>query len=74
MLYANKDDIERCVKIVKSQLSKANVNVDEKVLKKITEDIMNISYSKGGSYTDNVIERFSETYIKDGFYKKFLKD
>ena len=39
---------------------------------KITKDIMNISYSKGGDYSDMIIQRYAETYIEEGFYKKYL--
>ena len=33
---------------------------------------MNISYSKGGDYSDTIIQRYAETYIEKGFYKEYL--
>jgi len=72
MLYAQEKDIERCMKIVESELAKGNVVVDGKTLKEITIDIMNISYSKGGGYSNDIIKSFAETYVEEGFYKKFI--
>jgi hypothetical protein len=34
---------------------------------------MNISYSKGGDYSDKIIQSFAETYVEKGFYKKFIE-
>lgn len=72
MLYAPEKDIERCMKIVKSELAKENVVVDDKTLKEIAIDIMNISHSKGGGHTNDIIKSFAETYVEEGFYKKFI--
>ena len=51
MIFSNPNDISRCTEIVRKELLKNNVNVNEKVLNKITLDIMNISYSKGAGYS-----------------------
>ncbi|MEG0899240.1 MAG: hypothetical protein RSF40_05960 [Oscillospiraceae bacterium] len=59
-------------RIVEEELVKNNVNVNDETLNKITLDIMNISYSKGGDYSDNIIQSFAETYVEEGFYKKFI--
>ena len=72
MIFADQKDILRCTKIIRDELNKKNINVDEKILNKITVDIMNISYSKGGDYSNDIIRSFTETYIEEEFYKKFL--
>lgn len=72
MIFAEQKDIFRCTEIVRDELTKKNIKVDEEVLNKITVDIMNISYSKGGDYSNVIIRSFAETYIEEGFYKKFL--
>lgn len=72
MIFAEQNDIFRCTEIVRDELTKKNIKVDEDVLNKITVDIMNISYSKGGDYSNEIIRSFAETYIEEGFYKKFL--
>lgn len=72
MIFSDKNDVSRCIEIVRKKLAERNVSVNEEVLKKITEDIMNISYSKGGDYSDGIIRSFAEVYIKERFYKKFL--
>ena len=53
-------------------LKEKNIIVDRDVLNKITIDIMNISYAKGGSYSEKTIKCFATTYIEDSLYKKFL--
>lgn len=70
MLFANQKDILRCTEIVRKELLKNNVNFNDGILNKITIDVMNISYSKGGDYSDLVIQRFAETYVENDFYKK----
>ncbi|MEG0979909.1 MAG: hypothetical protein RSE39_07755 [Oscillospiraceae bacterium] len=72
MIFSDDSDIKRCTKIVEEELVKNNVNVNDETLNKITLDIMNISYSKGGDYSDNIIQSFAETYVEEGFYKKFI--
>ncbi len=72
MFFADTKDIFRCTEIVREELKRKNINVDEEVLNKITVDIMNISYSKGGDYSNEIIRSFAETYIEEEFYKKFL--
>lgn len=72
MIFADTKDIFRCSKIIKNEFAKTELNLDDVVLNKITVEIMNISYSHGGDYTDGVIQSFAETYIEKGFYKKYL--
>lgn len=72
MIFSDKNDISRCTEIVKNELTKNNIDVDEVAINKITLDIMNISYSKGGDYSNDIIQSFAETYVEEGFYKKFL--
>lgn len=70
--YASENDITRCIEIVRKELSKKNVIVNDNVLKEITEAIMGISYAKGGDYSEYIIQSFARTYIEYGQYKKFL--
>lgn len=72
MLYASDDDIVRCTEIVKKELMKKNVDFNDDILKKITLDIMGISYSKGGDYSDSIIHSYAKIYIEEDFYKKFF--
>jgi hypothetical protein len=72
MIFSDENDISRCTEIVRDELTKKNIDVDEVVINKITLDIMNISYSKGGDYSNDIIRSFTETYVEEGFYKKFL--
>lgn len=72
MQFVQEGDVERCMGIVKELLTKENVSVDYNTLKEITVDIMNISYSKGGDYSDKIISSYAETYIEHGFYKQFI--
>lgn len=73
MVFSNSKDIRNCTEIVKKELLKNNVNVSDDILNKITLDVMNISYSKGGDYSNKVIQSFAETYVEEGFYKKFIE-
>jgi hypothetical protein len=73
MLYATEMDIIRCQGIVKEKLQKKNISCkDNRVIKDITIDIMNISYSKGGDYSNLVIETFTESYIERKMYERFF--
>lgn len=73
MIFSNQNDIMRCTEIVRKELLKYNVDVNDETLNKITVDIMNISYSKGGDYSNMIIQSFAETYVEEGFYKKFIE-
>lgn len=73
MIFSDSNDINRCEGIVKKELLKNSVDVNKETLNKITLDIMNISYSKGGDYSDEVIQSFAETYVEEGFYLKFIE-
>lgn len=72
MIYATKDDINRCKTIVDSELQKAGQALDDDVLYKVVEDIMNISYAKGGDYSEKVIRSFVEVYIEHKLYKSII--
>lgn len=71
MIYAKLEDIDRCIIIVKHELNKRNIIVSENVLKEMTIDIMNISYSKGGDYSNEIVQSFARTYVEEEFYKKY---
>lgn len=65
MVYADSNDIERCKKIIKDELLKKNKNLNNISLDKITIEIMNISYSKGGDYSEDIIRSFAMVYIDE---------
>lgn len=73
MIYATDKDVERCTEIIHEQLLEKEIIVDDKLLESITVDIMIISYSTGGDYSNKVITRYAESYIERGLYKKFNK-
>lgn len=55
---AVKDNFEKCKKIV-AKLTNDNKNLDEATLK-----IMDIVYSTGGSYSDESLLIYANTYLK----------
>lgn len=65
MVYVDKNDIERCKKIVKEEILKKNKELNGISLEEITIDIMNISYSKGGDYSEDIIRSFAMVYIDE---------
>ncbi len=65
MVYADSNVIERCKKIIKDELLKKNKNLNNISLDKITIEIMNISYSKGGDYSEDIIRSFAMVYIDE---------
>lgn len=72
MQFSTKGDFKRCSEIVRKELASKNVIVKDVILKKITEDVMNISYAKGGDYSSDIIYGFAKGYIEHGLYKKHL--
>ena len=49
MIFAKREDVDRCAEIVRAELEKRDGKINNDILNKITEDIMNISYAKGAS-------------------------
>jgi hypothetical protein len=72
VLYANEKDISRCMVIVRTLLKHHKVEVGEDNLRRITIEIMNISYSTGGDYSDDIIKSYAESYVEEKHYEKFL--
>ena len=72
MLFLQRADFSRCSKIVREKLQGKNIVVKDVELKRITEDIMNFSYAKGGDYSREIIDGLADTYIEHGLYKKYL--
>lgn len=70
-MSTNADDFRRCCEIVKKELYKRDVVINENILEKITEDIMNVSISKGGDFADKTIQSIAEVYIAKELYKLF---
>lgn len=73
MLFSTADDFNLCNKIVRFELNKRKINISDNVRNKIVEDVMNISYSKGGGYSSEILQSFAETYIEEEFYKKYYE-
>ena len=65
MVYETSNDMDRCKKIVKEELIKKNKDLKTISLEEVTIDIMNISYSKGGDYSEVVIRSFAKVYIDE---------
>lgn len=61
--YATSNDIARCKRVIERQLRKHSIVVDSKELDKLTIEIMDLAYTKGGSYSDKTIEQFAKVYI-----------
>ena len=61
--YATSNDIARCKRIIEHQLSENSIVVDSKEIDKLTIEIMDLAYAKGGSYSDKTIEQFAKVYI-----------
>jgi len=72
MLFANQNDIIRCTELVRKEFNKRDLFVDDVILNKTAVDIMNISYAKGGGYSNSEIKSYAEVYIESEFYKKFI--
>lgn len=70
--YADYNDLKRCTEIVREELRNRDIIVNDDILKKITVDIMGISYAKGGGYSEAIMRSFAGTYIVTGLYNKFL--
>lgn len=56
---ATKEDFERCKKIL-SKLVNDKIDFNE-----LTLTIMNISYSTGGNYSDEIILKYAMSYLKN---------
>ncbi len=74
MNYTTNDNIILCENTINKLLIEANVFVKKSVLTKIALDIMNISYAKGGDYSEKTIKKFAKIYIEQGLYKKFTEN
>lgn len=61
--YATSNDIARCKRVIELELRKNSVIVDSKELDKLTVEIMDLAYAKGGSYSNKTIKQFAKAYI-----------
>ena len=61
--YATSNDIARCKRIIERQLSENSIVADSIEIDKLTIEIMDLAYAKGGSYSDKTIEQFAKVYI-----------
>ncbi len=68
--FATKVDFNRCLQILEKEAKIQNIYLDTLSLEKATISIMNISYSKGGDYSFDVIEKFTEYYLSNKLFEK----
>jgi len=72
MQYSTIEDLKRAECIVRKEFALLMIVADDEATKKIAEEIMDISYSKGGDYSEVVISSFAHVYFQEGMYKKIL--
>ena len=73
MIGNNKSQLVKNMKVVHDKLLLENIDVSKEQLEEITRDIMNISYSKGGDYSCEMVGLFADGYIQKGLFQKILK-
>jgi hypothetical protein len=73
MYYSSEDDLIRCKGVVENLLNKRNIDYTDEQLTEITKDIMGVSYSHGGDYSNDMIIAFGKGYLDHELHKKFLK-
>lgn len=71
-MYEKKSDIDRCRLIVKKEIKVRELRILEKLVDVISDEILNISYSKGGDYSDSTLSAFASVYFDNALYKKYL--
>ena len=59
---ANEDNFKKCKKIV-SEFTNDDKNLDEATL-----EIMNIAYSSGGDYSDEILLEYVKAYFKKAYF------
>ena len=67
-------DIEKSIPIVKEELSKNNINLNNKNLEKITIEIMTTSYSRGGWYSKEELASYTKIYIQQIYSQVVQKE
>ncbi|SHI86577.1 hypothetical protein SAMN02745751_01246 [Dethiosulfatibacter aminovorans DSM 17477] len=72
MLYSNKDDIKNCKEIVRSEIKNRGLDQLNGIIEIIVEDIMNITYAKGGGYSKDTLKSFAEVYFDEYMYSNLL--
>ena len=72
MIFSNESDYKMCMEVVRKELNKRNVCVSDENLDRITRKVMNITYAKGGDYSYSTIQAFTEGYMDNESYKKYL--
>ncbi len=73
MLFLQRADFSRCSKIVREKLQGKNIVVKDVELKRITEDIMNFSYAKGGDYSREIVGA-GQIWYHDGLHVDIVRD
>jgi hypothetical protein len=59
---ANEDNFKKCKKIV-SEFTNDDKNLDEATL-----EIMDIAYSSGGDYSDEILLEYVKAYFKKAYF------
>lgn len=68
----SKGTMKRCSDIVRKEVQKRNIFVNDAVLMEITKDIISISIAHGGDDSSDMIFGFAQGYLDHGLYKKYL--
>ena len=71
-LFSKSDEII-CTEFVRKEMAKKRVTVNDAILKEIVQDIIYITYAKGGG-TRDIFQSFAKAYIERGLYKKILRE
>lgn len=66
-----KDDFERCLKVVTDTIKIDGMNLTEKELEILTKDVMDTSVMIGGDYSSECIRDIVLQYIRNDFYPRF---
>ncbi|MBI9015485.1 MAG: hypothetical protein JEZ08_24840 [Clostridiales bacterium] len=72
MMFVKESDKVRCSSIVLNEIETLDLQVLKNFIKEISEEILNISYSKGGDYTESMLSAFAAGYFGKEMYKKYL--
>lgn len=73
--FSTEEIIIKNIEIIKNIAMENKLVIPYDDLRKITMDIMNISYSNGGDYSEKIIESYGKSYFKDKLYEKwFFRD
>jgi hypothetical protein len=70
--YATDQDLKRCINIIEDYIEELTLSLSKDQTQAITIDIMNISYSHGGDYSDEIIHKYTESYFDSNLHLKSI--